>query len=146
MDGIRVRGARLVYRSPSADTEPYGIGRFLDGDIIEFPKAAQIAGASPGRGPVIIEATGHYFQLGHANASRTRELVTMNDTQKDHDHCPACGGRRIILPIISLWEFEAVCPACQQRGLISWSHESPPPRYLASVPTVRLPLFEEDLP
>ncbi len=62
-------------------------------------------------------------------------------TQADHGRCE-CGAAIVIRPTVSPWEFEYACEACRRGGVISWTREEPPPRYVVTPAREPLPLFE----
>ena len=66
----------------------------------------------------------------------------MTAIQSAIGHCH-CGGRTVITPTVSQWEFESRCEACTKATVISWAHAHPPPTYKApKAEAMTLPLFE----
>lgn len=52
----------------------------------------------------------------------------MTDKQTAHFRCH-CGRNARVTPTHSVFEFDYVCE-CGNRGVISWSHQHQPPRYI----------------
>ena len=51
-------------------------------------------------------------------------------TQRAVERCESCGGRMVMRPTLSPWEFEGKCAQCGGGVTKSWAHASPAPVFV----------------